>query len=311
MKTANNRVLSTELKYKQLYDSSLDMYRTIDISGKILDCNLAYAQTLGYTKDEIIGKSIFDHADDNSLKVLQDVFSTWKKMGYVKNREIWLKRKDGSMFPAMLNVSSIYDEHDKIIGSNTAIRDITELYNAQKKIESDQHLIEKQFEDLKQIDKSKDEFLAMITHELRTPLVPIKAYVEILLTQSFGPLNQKQKEKLKIIESSSEAMLKLIKDLLDAQTIELGRLRLEKQVHDLSDVIKNVIIRSKPDADLYGVSLTQKLEDGILCLCDKSRIEQVLVNLISNSLDFCPKGTGKIQITLNREGNSAKILVLN
>lgn len=306
---AHNRILSTELKYKQLYDNAPDMYRTIDTSGTILDCNLAYAQTLGYTKDEIIGKSIFDHVDKNALEVLQDTFNTWKKIGYVKNREIFMKRKDGKTFPAMINVSSIYDEQGKIIGSNTSIRDITELYNAQKKIESDQHLIQKQFEDLKQIDKLKDEFLAMITHELRTPIVPIKAYVEILLSQSFGPLNQKQQEKLKIIESSSESMLKLIKDLLDAQTIELGRLRLEKDTHDLSEIIKNIMMKLKPDADLYGVSLIQELENGVLCLCDKSRVEQVLVNLISNSLDFCPKQTGKIQIKLNREGEYAKILV--
>ncbi|MEX2191842.1 MAG: ATP-binding protein [Nitrosarchaeum sp.] len=309
LKNANNRILSTELKYKQLYDNAPDMYRTIDTSGTILDCNLVYAQTLGYAKDEIIGKSIFDHVDKNSIEILQDTFSTWKKIGYVKNREIWMKRKDNSIFPAMLNVASIYDEQGKIIGSNTSIRDITELHNAQKKIESDQHLIQKQFEDLKQIDKLKDEFLAMITHELRTPLVPIKAYVEMLLTQSFGPLNQKQQEKLKIIESSSESMLKLIKDLLDAQTIELGRLRLDKNVYDLSEIIKNVVMRLKLDADVYDISLTQELNDGILCLCDKSRIEQVLVNLISNSLDFCPKQTGKIQIKLNHEGNFAKILV--
>jgi len=309
LKNARNRISSTELKYKELYDGAPDLYRTINPSGIILDCNIAYAKSLGYTKEEIIGKSIFEHVDKNSLDVLQDVFTSWKKVGHIKNREIWMRRKDDSIFPTIINVTSIYDGKGQLVGSNTAIRDITELYNARKEIEDSQKVIQKQFEDLKQVDKAKDEFLAMITHELRTPLVPIKAYVEILLSQTLGPLNQIQKEKIKIIESSSESMLKLIKDLLDAQKIELGQLRLEKNVYNVSEIIKDIVTKMKPDADTYGISITQELQEDVLCLCDKSRIEQVLINLISNSLDFSPKQTGKIHIKLSREDDQAKITV--
>ena len=104
-------------------------------------------------------------------------------------------------------------------------------------------------------------------------------------------------------------MLKLIKDLLDAQKIELGQLRLEKNVHNVSEIIKDIVTKMKPDADTYGISITQELQEDVLCLCDKSRIEQVLINLISNSLDFSPKQTGKIQIKLSRKDDQAKITV--
>lgn len=309
LNAANNRVLSTELKYKQLYDNAPDLYRTITPDGIILDCNIAYATALGYTKKEIVGKSIFDHISKDAVDTLNNIFVDWKKTGIIKNKEIWLKRKDGSTFPSIINVSSVYDEEGKLIGSNTAIRDITELYKVRQEIEASQKIIEKQYHDLKEVDKAKDEFLAMITHELRTPLVPIKAYVEILLSQKFGPLNLIQKDKLKIIESSSDSMLKLVKDLLDAQKLELGQLKLEKDVYIISEIIKNVIYKVKPNAEIRGVSITSELQEDISCLCDSSRMEQVLHNLISNSLDFSPKNTGQIHIILTREGEQARILV--
>ena len=306
---AKNRVFSSELKYKNLYDNAPDLYRTIDTDGRILDCNTAYATSLGYTKYEIIGKSIFDHVSKKDYDKLNDVFNNWKEEGNIKNKEIWLKRKDGSTFPTIINVSSVYDQEGKIIGSNTAIRDITELYAARKEIEDNKSVIEKQLEDLKQVDKAKDEFLAMITHELRTPLVPIQAYIEILLSEKLGPLNQTQKEKLKILESSSHSMLSLIKDLLDAQKLEIGQLKLEKEVHEISKLIEEVIDKLKPDSEKSGISITADLEKPVTCICDKSRISQVLTNLISNSMDFCPKNSGKITVKLRTENNQVKIIV--
>ena len=309
LKNAINQISFTELKYKQLYDGSPDLYRTINPSGIILDCNIAYAKSLGYTKEEVIGKSIFDHVDKNSLDRLQNTFKNWKKVGNVRNIEIRMRRKDGSSFPTIFSVSSIYDEKGQLIGSNTAIRDITELDNAKKEIEESQKKIQKQIEDLKKVDKAKDEFLTMITHELKTPLVPIQGYADILLGEHLGKLTDKQKERISIIKSSSETLLSLISDLLDAQKLELGRLRLEKNVYNISEIIKEVVVKLKPGADIYGVSITQELQENVLCLCDKFRIEQILMNLISNSLDFSPKQTGKITIKLSREGDQIKITV--
>ncbi|GEM_PF-886768 len=309
LKNAVTSIKLAETKYRQLYDRSPDLYRTINTSGIILDCNDAYAKSLGYTKEEIIGKSIFDHVDETSLDELNDSFVAWKKEGHVTSRQIWLKRRDGTVFPGLLSATSLYDEKGQLTGSNTTIRDIADIYAARKEIEESRKVIQKQLEDLKKIDKAKDEFLAMITHELRTPLVPIKAYVEILMSEAMGPLNKTQREKLGIIASSSESMLNLVRDLLDAQKIELGQLRLEKNAHSVSEIIKGIVEKMKPDADKHGISLTCELHGDVTCVCDKSRVEQVLINLVSNSLDFSPKQTGKIQINLSREGDYAKIVV--
>jgi len=168
------------------------------------------------------------------------------------------------------------------------------------------------YEKLRAADVVKEEFLAMVTHELKTPLVPIIGYVDILLSQKWGKINEIQKEKLEIIKNSTQFLLKMISDLLDAQKIELGQLALVKNQHYLSQIIKDVLARMQPDLESHSIMVTTDLQENISCLCDNTRIEQVLINLISNAMDFCPKKNGKINIKLQLEDNAhARISIID
>jgi len=168
------------------------------------------------------------------------------------------------------------------------------------------------YEKLRKADVIKDEFLAMITHELKTPLVPIIGYVDILLSEKLGKINEIQKEKLEIVKTSTRFLLKMISDLLDAQKIELGQLALVKNPHHLFQIIKNVLARMRPDLESHGIMVATDLQENISCLCDDMRLQQVLINLISNAMDFCPKNNGKISIKLQLEDNThARISVLD
>ncbi|MFZ0183732.1 MAG: HAMP domain-containing sensor histidine kinase, partial [Nitrosotalea sp.] len=148
-----------------------------------------------------------------------------------------------------------------------------------------------------------------ITHELKTPLAPIKGYADILLSEALGPLNSTQKERLEIIRSSSNSLLKLISDILDSQKIELGQLVLHKEIQSLSQIITESIDRMKPSAEKKEITISTDLMSALFCYCDKIRIQQVLTNLITNALDFIPKQTGTILIKSYREDGMAKILV--
>src|SRR5579872_477829 len=249
-----------ERKYKSLYEDSPLLLRTINKRGIIIDCNELYAKSLGYLKKDVRGRSIFAHTAKRSLDDLKKSFNAWKCKGIVKNREIWLKKKDGTTFPTLLSASNLYGKNGKLIGSNTAIRPITEIYEAQKKLKENEAHIKEQFEKLKELDKSKDEFLAMITHELKTPLVPIKGYVDILLSENLGPLNNQQKERMQIIKSSTNSLLKLVSDLLDVQKIELGQLKLNKKMYNLSQIIHEVINQIKPTVDRKGITIILDLK---------------------------------------------------
>lgn len=144
-----NLFLEGERKYRSLYVNSPDMYRTINTEGIIIDCNNAYAENLGYTKREVVGGSIYDHIIDRDLNAMRESFETWLDKGSVKNREIWFKKKDGTAFPALISATTIYGENGDIVGSNTIIRDITEIHRVKQRFDENVKEIVKLNEDLK------------------------------------------------------------------------------------------------------------------------------------------------------------------
>ncbi len=309
LKNEIHKVRVMEQRYHSLYDGSPILFRTIDLKGIIMDCNVFYADSLGYAKKEIIGKSIFDHTAKQSIATLKKSFQQWKKIGIVKGKEIWMQRKNGTTFPTLLSATNLFDNEGKRIGSNTALRDITEIHEARKKLKAHESQMKEQLVQLKKLGALKDDFLTMITHELKTPLVPIMSYVDIMLSETFGALNEEQKKRLEIIRTSTRSLLKLISDILDSQKIELGQLVLNKDVYDLGTIIRDVVDKIKPDADKNNIELTVDLKKQVMVLCDDSRMDQVLSNLILNSLDFCPKQNGKISLRLDSKGNDAHIVV--
>ncbi|WP_166390503.1 PAS domain-containing protein [Candidatus Nitrosotalea sp. TS] len=143
------RYSSVEQKYRSLYDNSPDLLRTINLDGVIIDCNQTYAKKLGYARGEIIGASIFEHVTENSLDALKESFRIWKTNGNVLDREIWLKRKDDTIFPTLLSATNLYDTDGKLIGSNTTIKDISEIHNAQKRLVEHEKILQEQYEQIR------------------------------------------------------------------------------------------------------------------------------------------------------------------
>ncbi|MDE1726527.1 MAG: HAMP domain-containing histidine kinase [Thaumarchaeota archaeon] len=165
----------------------------------------------------------------------------------------------------------------------------------------------KKEEEARKIEVAKDEFLAMITHELKTPLVPIQGYSDILLGEHLGPLSKNQKDRLEVIRSSAVSLLQLISDLLDAQKLELGQLRIKKSNHNIKETIENTIVVMKPQALADKIQLTHNLNRDMYANYDDERIIQVLTNLIKNSLKATSPTTGKVEVLV--EENSKEITV--
>lgn len=168
--------------------------------------------------------------------------------------------------------------------------------------------IKEKEEEAKKIDIAKDEFLAMITHELKTPLVPIQGYSDILLSEHLGKLNDKQKERIQIIKSSSESLLSLISDLLDAQKLELGQLSMNKENTNIKETIDKVIESLKPEATQKNIEINSSVVD-LTIIHDQKRIGQVMTNLIKNSLAATESNTGKIEIMMENRHTEIKISI--
>jgi signal transduction histidine kinase len=170
-------------------------------------------------------------------------------------------------------------------------------------------LINKQLESLKVIDVAKTEFMAMISHELKTPLVPILLYTRMLKDGRFGNLSEAQKEKTKIIVEAAESLAILVQDILDLQKAELGKLRLTFERIDIKEIIDEAIARTILLANRRGIILENLVEERIGVMMDKNRMIQVLSNLIKNAIDFVPVEEGKIEITLETKPDHIIIAV--
>jgi len=111
---------------KTLKDAPI-MWRRINSIGIILDCNSTYATNLGYAKSEILGKPIFEHVPKESWEAMNDSLKTWFETGKVTDRKITFKKQNGETFPGLLQATSLYDESNNLLGSNTVIFDLTQM----------------------------------------------------------------------------------------------------------------------------------------------------------------------------------------
>lgn len=156
--------------------------------------------------------------------------------------------------------------------------------------------------------KKMNEFLGMAAHDLRSPLVSIRGFSEILLAEDMGPLNEEQKEFIAIIHRASENMLNLVNELLDIAVIQSGELRLQLIPKSLRDLVEERIRINKIVAERKGISFHADLPQVPDSLFDPNRISQVLDNLFSNAIKFSPPDS-PIHVKLTQERRALKLSV--
>jgi len=161
--------------------------------------------------------------------------------------------------------------------------------------------LEISFRELKRLDEMKDNFLSMVSHDLRTPMTSIKGYASILL-EKIDKLNQQRQEKyLGVIIKEADRLTRLIGDLLDLQRLEAGKMKLDFKEVDLVEAARESVESFRGAALAKNISLEQALPgDGVLVKVDRDRISQVIANLLSNAIKFTPEG-GRVTLSLATE----------
>jgi len=169
--------------------------------------------------------------------------------------------------------------------------------------------LSKSFEELQGLDKAKDEFFNIVSHELVTPIVPIKGYSELLLEEKMGKLSTKQKESLDIVRRNTNRLSKMINGILDFSRINAGRLKLNIQNIQINNVIEDSVNDLQPLARTKDLDLkVGKMAAMPLVKADSARITQVLSNLIKNSIKFTPS-KGKIRVWAEKKGKEVVVAV--
>lgn len=158
--------------------------------------------------------------------------------------------------------------------------------------------------------RAKSEFLASMSHELRSPLHTIIGFTELLDEQLEGPLNDKQKRFVSHIHRDSQHLLTLINDILDLSKIEAGRLEFHRVQFDLAGLVEEAVATVQPRADAKSQTLENHVRPGFLVEADQLRVKQVLLNLLTNAVKFTPEG-GHIVVEAGRLGDQVGITVMD
>ncbi|MFB5632701.1 MAG: ATP-binding protein [Nitrosopumilus sp.] len=196
---------------------------------------------------------------------------------------------------------------------NTNIKEIYELKenfeNMAKKVENTIEVQNEYVEKLKQIDRKKAEFSSMVSHELKTPLFPIKFQTKTLLEGIYGKINDEQKNSLEEINSNCMKLERLILNLLNIQKNNLEGTPFDLQNIDLKKFMNEAYLENKTFFENSGIEFTNETSDTIFFRSDPHKLKQIFRNLITNSIDFVSDKNGKIQISATHENNSITFLV--
>jgi PAS domain S-box-containing protein len=291
--------------------------------GTIITFNPAAERMLGYRALEVVGKPIpsIIHSSDEVVERAQ-IFSrelgeniqpefevlVAKSRHNLPNEYEWtFIRKDGTHFPAMLSITSLRDPDGEITGFLGIASDITE----RKRIDDNRsELLSREQEArivAEEANRLKDDFLAMISHELRAPLTAILGWAQMLRS---GTLDRASAERaLLTIERNAKSQAHLVGDLLDASRIATGKLSLEIRPVELMSIVEAAVDAVRPSVEAKNLRMQIVLEPWVGPFNgDVERLKQIVWNLLSNAIKFTPPG-GLIEVRLERLENKALLIV--
>jgi len=154
-----------------------------------------------------------------------------------------------------------------------------------------------------------EQFFSMISHELKTPLVPIQGYVKMLKEEQFGNLDEIQKEKLGIVDSNTTALRQLIQSMLDYQKLSSGLMEMKKEENNIEKIVNDAFASLDPEFRQKEIGKMVSVDGNIELNCDAQRISQVLTNLLNNSLKAIQPKLGKINVSVSQLENRVTVSV--
>ncbi|MEX2282758.1 MAG: PAS domain-containing sensor histidine kinase [Gemmatimonadota bacterium] len=295
---------------------ALDLYRLLvesvrdyaifhlDPEGYVASWNIGAERIKGYRADEIIGKhfsTFYPEGDkDKPPLELKGAIETGRY-----EDEGWRVRKDGSRFWASVVITALREPNGTLVGFAKVTRDLTERRMGELRAIEDT----KRVAAIEAANRTRLEFVSALSHELRTPLNAIGGYADLLLIGVRGTLTDQQREDLERIRRSQQHLLLIINDLLNYSRIDAGRIHYDVAPVPILEVVDNV----GPIIDVMAVNKQITLErDGcspdLVANADRTKVEQILLNLLSNSIKFTPS-EGRIRIFCGRLGNQVSVSI--
>ena len=262
----------------------------VSVESRIEYVNAGLCQQVGYSRRELIGKPWRDFQQaETTPELLAEMVAT-VHAGRSWHGEWYLKRKSGELYVVRGDISPVKNREGRIISFVAVFEDMTESKRAEA-------LLRAALDRAEAGDRAKSQFLATMSHEVRTPLNGIVGFTSLL---SEMPLSAEAREYVQTIQTSGEALIQLTGDILDFARIESGSLKLESQPSNPRAVVEDTLDLFAVPAASRGIHLLHWIEEDVpaAIMVDDARLRQVLANLIGNAVKFTEQGSVSVTLEL-------------
>jgi PAS domain S-box-containing protein len=313
-KRAEAQAHAAEERFAKAFEHSPVGVGISDTDGWFISVNPAFCKLLGYTRDELLKlpPAALTHPDDREQS---DSLLRSLGAGRLNSYRVYKRylHADGHPIDVSVHLALVRDGDGKplhVVGQVVDItgqkrqrtireRELALTHQAREQlIEQNARLVE--------IDRMKDEFVALVSHELRTPLTSIVGYLEPLLDREAGPLTPTQERFVKTIDRNSRALSRIVGDLLFLASVDAGKLSLQTEDVDLAELVADTVEACGPSADRRGITLSVETDGVPTVRGDRARLAQLTDNLLSNAIKFTPEG-GRVEVRGHEAASNAVI----
>ena len=309
-KHAEEKLIATTAKFESVFNQSGIFAAITDLQGYLREVNDLAVNWCGYTREQVLDQPFWETPwwrGSKEVKARVRAAAEQAGAGMVFREELPYWLADGTERIAVLTIHPIRDQDGRVMLLHPTGFDITERKRAEEKIA--RLLAEEQAarEVAEQATRAKDEFLALVSHELRSPLNAILGYTRMLRS---GPGDREDINKATgVIERNAKAQLQIVEDLLDSARIVTGKLRIEPSLVDVVPALEAALDTVRSAAEAKGITLVanfRRLPE--LVLGDSTRLQQVVWNLLTNAVKFTPEG-GRVELWMEGAADHIRIVV--
>ncbi len=290
-----------------IVDSADDAIVSKTLDGVITSWNRAAQAMFGWTAAEAVGQRITLIIPRERWPEEDEVLARVRKGESIDHFDTVRERKNGERIDVSLTVSPVKDARGRIIGASKIARDVSDRKRAEAERATLLQTVQQAREEAEELNRSKDQFLAMLSHELRTPLNAIFGWARMLQSAAMDEVTSRRA--IDAILRNATAQVQLVEDLLDVSRIITGKMRLDVQSLDLKSVIESALDAVQPAASAKGLKIETVLDPNagpVVGAAD--RLRQVVWNLLMNAIKFTPRD-GRIQVQLRKVKSHVEIVV--
>ncbi|MBD2158321.1 PAS domain S-box protein [Leptolyngbya sp. FACHB-16] len=303
---AEQALRASEERYRQIVETADEGIWMVDANARTTFVNQKMAHLLGYTPNEMLGRKMYEFMDDEAIAIATANFQE-QEQGIKEQQDFRFRCKGGSYIWTMISTNLLMNDRREFIGALAMITDVTARKQAEREREQ---ILERERlarAEAERANRIKDEFLAILSHELRSPLNPILGWASLLQTRKVS--EETLSQALQAIERNVRLQVQLVDDLLDVSRILRGKLALTEIPIDMVSIVNAAIETVQLAANAKSISIEMKpIDTKMMVLGDASRLQQVIWNLLSNAIKFSPNG-GHVTIQLAQTDTQVQVQI--